>query len=399
MKKVLLITMIFCIGCSNNAYNEYDKNLQIMINEPDNINKSIKLYNIYENDINLMYFNEFSNPRGGINSWDEFSSISNIKIININNNDIKKPWINQYYKYFSIIDKRTQILAGIAPDVATMAKWEIDFFAKNKLILPLTNYISLFNNYIQQYYVDNILFSIMEPTYPYNMLWYNKNIINELGLIDPIYQYKNNQWNWESFLNLLINVKNNYANYFPMLGTLNHECAFMASNGVEFISINENGKFAFSLDNKYINTLIFLNDLIDKHNVLNGLYIDGTLAIDTTWMTDSIYYLTNRVFIDNLSSRKLFIENKVFMLYDLVNHTNKQTFYQQLNEANISLSYIYVPTGPDAINTREKNGWVNSNSYDKCYVITSSCEHPDAAATYIAWVLSDSNNFMLRKKI
>jgi len=34
-----------------------------------------------------------------------------------------------------------------------------------------------------------------------------------------------------------------------------------------------------------------------------------------------------------------------------------------------------------------------------CYAITSSCEYPDAAATYLGWILSDKDDFERRKEL
>ncbi|MCL2740567.1 MAG: extracellular solute-binding protein [Oscillospiraceae bacterium] len=403
IKNVLVIFSIFLlIGCNNQNHNIVNNELDIMINNVDNINTHLYLYDInYINNQNEI-LNKFNyNKKASKELWDEFSNTSKINIHEIKNDDIVKTWIYLHDKHLTLIDKYSQILAGIAPDVVYITKWEIEFLAKNKLLYSCSKYSNIINDWIDILYINNEIYGFMEPTHMYSVLWYDKNIINLYGLIDPIELYINNNWNWDTFLTLLLTIQNNNINknYDPMWGGFWHESAFMAGNGVEFISIDMDGRFIYSTDYKYMNVYNFLNDLTYKYNVLLGLYDGNSLIWDIINETDKVFYFTDKIFNDEIININNFINKNVFMIegmfFNYLSNQNNEKIYN----AGIDISFICAPEGPDVKNSRTGNGWKNVGYQQYCYAITSSCEYPDSAAAYIGWILSDKEDFNRRKNM
>ena len=272
MSSILLIYFIL-IGC-NSINDNQNYQLNKMINDNNNIQKYIRLYNIYRYSDDMFNYNYVYNRRASKDAWDEFTSLSKIKIHEINDDEAIKTWFNIPKRHEAINNKRTQILSGIAPDVIFIPRWEINFLARNKLVLPLTDYIGLLYEHIDNIYINEIIYGFMEPNHLVYSFQYDKNIIDILGLIDPVEQYKNANWNWDTFLELLLTVKNSIIDKFydPFWAGQYHEIAFMASNGVEFIQVENDGKFIYSIDEKYLTVRNFLLDLNDRHKVLCSSY-------------------------------------------------------------------------------------------------------------------------------
>jgi len=234
----------------------------------------------------------------------------------------------------------------------------------------------------------------MEPSIPKIAFWYDENIVNLLGMQSPISLYKSNNWNWETFISLLLHIQNNSSiSYNALFGTIWHEITLMAGNGVEFVNLSEEGKYIYALNNKYYETVDFINDLRYKYKVLIGLDINE--LIYNTIYNDDIFFFTNYWYNTSIEGIQNFINEHAFMICE--NLAYKLIFNLQLYESNINLSYICAPSGPSVY---EMNGkyYKNPTGQQMCYVITSSCQYPEAAAAYIGWVLSDEQGYENRKK-
>jgi len=353
------------------------------------------------NEKSNMNYKLIKNKRASKNLWNEFTNISKIMINEIINDDEIQPWLIKQKKHLNINERRMQILSGIAPDVIYVPRWEINFYARNKLLEPLSSYINLFDNYIEPIYVDNIVYSYMELIHSYYTFMYDKNIINQFGLIDPIELYKLNMWNWETFLSLLLSVKNDTGmlNYDPLWGAIEFEQAILNGNGVESLIINYEGKIEYAIDEKFINALNFINDLYTKYEVLYGFYVNENIDL----FPPDINVLYNYTGMERKDYNDLlngFINKDIFMIEIPSIDGMIQLYNDRIYNAGIDRAFICVPEGPDAKDSRTGNGW--KDTYDKnqlCYAISSSCVYPEAAATYIGWVLSDKDDWEHRNKL
>jgi len=373
-----------------------------MIGDPDNVGKYVRLYshnyyNVYNHD--FLYDMHF-NKRASKDSWDEFTSLSGIAVHEVADADLLKPWIDPYNKHLSTIGKRAQILSGMAPDVALVPSWEMGFLARNGLIIPLTEYQGLMNDYIVPFQIGEDTYGFMEPTYPRTAIWYDRGMVSKMGVNDPIDLHMVGGWDWDAFLGLLLTIKDDpsYADYDPMWGGIQHETAFMAANGVEFVSLGPDGRYAYTVDYRFDSTYRFLVDLTERHGVLKGVYVGGSMAYDVSMDPKAVWYFTEKVFNDAYMNAQGFSGGEVFMILEQTG----EIFHNNIkakNEINgIDLAFICAPDGPDAAGSRKAGGWKGHYGDELCYVIISGCGYPGAAAAYIGWALSDGEDHERRRK-
>jgi len=405
---IIFSNIVFLLSCNDNIneinlcnftdditvnnYNEnndiksfiIDDNTHLYVVDESNIDNLSYVKNVYMDDFlyydRQMSFNEFinANPdyywemsKNFYNEYiDEFTKTTGINIV-----------IKEYPDFFSIKERYNQILAGTSPDIIRIEKHQIPFYAHYSMIIPLDNLFqnskSIINNEnISQHYFNDSLYGFSISMKPFYLFIYSKEIIHNFGLNDPLDLWINDNWTWDTWLELILTINKEMQSYsFEPLGkSVYIENAFFISNDAKIIEFSDNGYFNYAVDERYINAMNFINDIYENYNIQN---------------------------IKNVHARYIpanpeeLIRNKTnFMTYDYIYQIfNKNLYNRPLYIADNEISFICTPRGPNSI----KN--LPSQNYGsvQCYSISSSCNDPDSTAIYIDWLLNDDGNYNDRK--
>lgn len=396
---ILIFTLILIISCNDqsnlssssnfNLNNETEKKNSINNNELyiDNnyqnydvsYNKLITLYDIlyfmqsYDdlliNAPEILYeFERRLLPK----YWNEFTINTGIEIINLGNK------LDLTFKEYCF-----RIYSGNMSDVFVIDNNLLPFYIRNNLIIPIDILIephkkNLGNlSYLNYYYQNYNLYALSISMKPDTLFIYNKNIIYNLGLNDPLNLWLNNNWTWDTWLELIITINNEINTYgFEVLSKSEFiELAFILGNGAKIIDFDENGYMYYAINEHYLNALHFINLVEEKYSIFNIKNATASM-------------------VANINQVKLINDGLNFMIYDKPNINkyivNDDNHIEKIKfTINDDVNFVCVPRGPNL------NVNISSRDYgnEACYVISSSCKDPESAVIFLCWLLMDIENY------
>jgi len=216
------------------------------------------------------------------------------------------------------------------------------------------------------------------------MMIYNKKIITDLGLRDPLDIWLENGWTWYSWLEMLFTIRAEiYGQDFMYFGGEQIPSMFVATNGVDYAVMDEEGRYIFSLDEKYITAIKFYENL----NSLHG--------IDIYENRFNQYGYTDMIYNDKFFTSYFNIEYTIKMgRYKTVNGklTDEIEIIAEASARNTEkVGIICAPRGPDLdplVSSRDL-----TNHMDFVKVVPITCKNPKYAAMYIDWIMADHDNY------
>jgi len=376
----------FDYSMTNNIYNQNHESLyfiesNIIINNDEKI---INLYNYEPTNRNGLTIDQFKvqhpysyyrNPKRVLPDFIE-ELFDETKII-------KQTYD---FSYAEINNNFAQILAGKSLDIIGIESSMIMYYINNDIILPLNALYSktfingdMYNN-ISKLYFGYTLYGLNIHIIPDYMFFYNKHLVDQLGLYDPLELWKNCNWTWDEWLNINITMQTEINTYqFETLGKANFtEYAFIASNGVDLFEINEKGYCVISIDDKYLVAQKFINEVNDVYKIKN-IY------------NDKLYNFEDRAkkLREGLNFNYYEQPSSTFQFY----HKDKKNWLDSFVADDI-IGIVCAPRGPDldiSILSRD----YGSNYY---WAIPTYCTNPEAVMEYIHWVFTDYENYEERRK-
>lgn len=181
---------------------------------------------------------------------------------------------------------------------------------------------------------------------------YNETLLKEKGLKTPDELIAENNWTWDTFLDLAQKVTEDTNGDGEtdrwMLSDFNLQGFLLASNGADLIGFDDSGNLKIDIDNKNVmNALQFANDLYNKYKVIAPAGSRGTQLLDRT----------------------------VAAIIDV------QRFDPNVNTVAATdgdvIKSVPLPVGPDA--NGQYRTWLNDISFG----IPAGCKNPEASAYLI----------------
>ena len=371
----LSLLIVFIYGCTNQINDELNLINDFSNNQTSN-SESSNILTPNETPItNDKYINLNTNMFYG-ERVDSFSDNFNVKVIpffNSNEKSLFIPAFDNYIWNFLFKEIISDTLSGKVSDVLRISNAFLPFFVKNNIIMSLEYYI-INENIYTSIYEDKIygLFNESNRNWLY-VMFYNKLILDNIGLQSPMDLWKVNAWTWDTWLEMMRAVvlnSNNINQYaFGVRGAseIQDSYPFLTSNGVDFAKIDENGKFVISIDDRFITAVNFYLEAEKNDGVIFN-YFRNEHSDDKEF----IYAITD------------IYNGKIFMLYEELRKRaiyNSQQFVAETEYTGI----ICAPRGPDL------NHNVSSRDYGDrvTFAVSINCEHPDAAVEFLVWILTD----------
>ena len=198
-------------------------------------------------------------------------------------------------------------------------------------------------------------------------LYFNKRLIEELGLDDPYQLMKDNKWNWDTFETMLKKgmkdtdgdaVFGNNDVYAVTGGLDGGITAFYLANGLNMFKIDENGKVQYAMtDEKVIPTLTKLKGMFSAP----GTYYYG--GGDSSLCTE------------------MFVNGQVTF------YINLTTRGAVLRDMNDDFGLVPIPMGPDV---KQYYSAIDHNTPIVC--VPSSIDNPEATGTILEALAATSAN-------
>ena len=314
--------------------------------------------------------------------WIDFEMLSGYNVYEFTGTFMNNPDFSSFKINY------VNIVAGRVPDIFWLRKSDVPFYARAQLIYPITNQMvnsrSAEYNYVKHIWVDNDIYAAYIPLVPGYMMLYNKSIINDLGLYDPLDIWIEGNWTWDTWLDMLLTVRTEMdEDKFMLFGGDHTQSMFLSSNGVDYAIVNENGRYVFSLDKKYVNAIKFYQSLQTAHaiTIYNNMYnyhgyVD--MIMDGVFITS---YNSNEFSIK--MGKKIYEDNKL---------TDKVEIFAEASTRNTDkIGLICAPRGPDLENNISSRDLIDT--YEMAKVVPISCRNPEAAAMYIDWIMADHDNY------
>ena len=159
-------------------------------------------------------------------------------------------------------DWQSKLVASIASkspfDVLFCTNSDYPLMAIQDYTQPIEKYVPMNESVMNKYAMDEF-FTYNGKYYtavpiancsPY-MMYYNKNIVNQNGLDDPMELYKGGKWDYETMVEMATSVtadtNNDGQNDIWGMTTL-YPSAFLGMNKTSAVTLDENGKFVSNLD-------------------------------------------------------------------------------------------------------------------------------------------------------
>lgn len=273
-------------------------------------------------------------------------------------------------EYVSGKDKNammTALSAGEAWDVLFDYRFYADY-ASAGLLEPLDNYFDFSDPMFTPKYFEGRKFE--GKIYSVNTLNamelgamnYNETLLKEKGLKTPHELMAENNWTWDTFLDLAQKVTEDTDGDGEVdrwaLGNFNLQEFLFASNGVNLIDFDDEGNITVDIDNKNVmNALQFANDLYNKYKVVapNG---------------DRSAQFNNRT---------------VAVLNDVQRFSPEYVANTTANGSTDVTKVVPYPVGPDA--DGKYRTWLNDISFG----IPAGCKNPEASAYLIKKCIQKMN--------
>ncbi|MCL2740749.1 MAG: hypothetical protein FWE70_01380 [Oscillospiraceae bacterium] len=265
-----------------------------------------------------------------------------------------------------------EIAAGVGPDVIIFwADSKPNYLLKN-IVIGLNDYIDFDSpdyaddRYISRQITDYYrwkgqIYGVNKP-FPTCLMWYNKEMVDQLGMSDPLDLWKQGRWTWDAWVELAMAMTQDltgdgnmdtfgYAGW--MYGTWQ-----IPSNGVDFVTFDADGMPTFAMDHKWVTAKEFTDDMSQKYGI-----------VPWDWWTDPF---------------GRFYEGVIGMTYWLTNQLveAKQTMGMD------AVGFVCAPRGPDLP--------ANMTSRDQpealAFGVTGCSKNPELAALFLEWMMRDQND-------
>ena len=350
-----------------------DELTDLINNDLDSTDKILILYDKYymqnRETINKYSFIERFAKEG----WERFGNETAIRVIEYGGNPFT--WIAAIPDRFRVI--YSEIMAGIMPSVIQFTDGDFPFYITKGLLLSLDIYPFYGDDSIMHIEHNGSVYGYGLRMGPTCLLMYNKDYIIETGVNDPVDLWLEGKWDWTTWLELLGIVKPIVENkkYDLLFDSHFLKQAIVASNGVDYVIINDDGKLTFGLDDRYIEALELYGDLRHKYG-----YIDPQSTIYQGAMYEAD-----------------FMDGKAFMTYGVQTSVlmGDQNFAGGYDRCPDYIGKICFPRGPglsEGIASRDVN--------EKIYVsIPISCKNPEVAAKYVEWLFSSQELLETRREL
>ena len=168
--------------------------------------------------------------------------------------DIK--WIETDY-FARNDDLANLVLAGTSPDFSPAGSTSTATFPLDcikGMYVPVDDYIDYENDPLwsgismsEYFNLGGKHYAIVTDIGPYNVVAYNRRVIQEWGYDDPAELYFNNEWTWDVFYDMCVDFSDGDENRYALDGYA-YAGAFVESTGQMFICKDENGMFYSNLD-------------------------------------------------------------------------------------------------------------------------------------------------------
>ena len=334
----------------NYYYQIYKNNLIKLFN---NINNEIILVKDYEIkiNINLLTFEVIDNRRKGIFS---FEDKQNKLIINWENENNIEKYIcldNKYYidEYYELNNKEIILIYDNQKINLKINIFENYFFTEDKIKIPYLKcndiYFLILNNNINKFHLKNI---------------YNQNLLVNENLYFKLKNIKNNNYDFESYIDLLNNLKKSTSSLYILYDNFNKNNKSIDSL-INYTKIYENLIFIINIelsDNlddilehipKKSNIIINLKKDIDikflKNNFKN-LIITRSYNLNNFYIIKNLLdILLNNKYLNNNNYNIFYINNNNLIeenLLDISNYKNKTIYYNYKKRyLNHEYNYLY----------------------------------------------------------
>lgn len=262
-----------------------------------------------------------------------------------------------------------EIAAGVGPDIINFWPASKPSYMLKNILVPLSDYIDFTKPvYADSTYVSKALtdyYTWLGKIYAINkdihsaFLYYNKERFENLGLEDPVSLWKKDQWTWDKFFEYGVAVTQDtngdgspdewgFASWFYNNG-------FITSNGVEYVTYDEQGLPRFAVDEKYVRAREAADEMVSKYKMCPPVWWDP-VPMQRMWNgeTSMCYWIAAAA----------------------------PDFNREMGE---KVGIVCFPRGPDLPLDKKSRDQAETVGMG----VTGCSKNPDLAALYLEWVFLD----------
>jgi hypothetical protein len=203
------------------------------------------------------------------------------------------PEVTSGWRVIDSFNKEALAGKNWADIVLNMSRMAFPTQAINKLVLPLNTVFDFVNDPV--YYTiylrtvtewEGNIYGLPFERYgqPDLGIFYNKEIIDKMGLTDPMELYNRGDWNWENFFSLAVDATKDINNdgkvdQFGINGDVRRVYeALMASNGTNIVNYSNEDGYTLALEKPAVMRVI--NKISEIFNSLKIVKQDTFLTVD-----------------------------------------------------------------------------------------------------------------------
>lgn len=244
------------------------------------------------------------------------------------------------------------VSSGKAPDLFPFESYNYPLGVNEKLFQSITPFVD-WNDIKYAPYKDTCAqynYYALAGSEPRYVVWYNKQLFENVGAKTPLYYLQNNEWTWDKMFELaksmsvIANGETSVYGYADASGGVFY--SRLAASGKDMVNVDENGKFSSNLSDPIFETII-------------GSFLDLT-------KNGYMYYQSN--------SYEMFKNGKIAMFN--AGKWLSATYKMQDLVTNGTISFVPTPKDANADKyyyMNNANGWV----------IPQNAKNPNGAKAWI----------------
>ncbi|GIN59527.1 ABC transporter substrate-binding protein [Lederbergia ruris] len=267
---LLLVSLIACllVACSNGKSGEKANGKTVNLN-----------FSAWGNPEELKVYNR------AVDAFNEKHDDIQVKLTGIPNDN-----------YFQTLLTRLQ--GGQAPDVFYVGDADVSTLVNNGTIEPLSDFLETDASYVKEEDFttdiwggakkDDVIYALSVDSNPY-VLYYNKNLLKEVGAKSPQEYYDEGKWNWEAMEEITSKLRD--AGYYGFVqgGAHTEILNWVWSNGGEFTA---DGKVVADEDDNTLEAFEFIGRMIENKNFIFGGTLPEGQGADSMFMSNQVGLVT-----------------------------------------------------------------------------------------------------------